>query len=81
MQERWILGFGYSNYEKFTAFADLGYKNLFGMNKQASLKIGYNSLESCMPLIILIPGFFDRDPAIERDSFPYTKEERISTPT
>jgi len=41
--ERWILVSGTAIMRSSPAFADLGYKNLFGMNKQASLKIGYNS--------------------------------------
>jgi len=70
------FGFGYSNYEKFTAFADLGYKNLFGMNKQASLKIGYNSLEKLYAINYLDPWFFDRDLQLRGILFLVQKEEK-----
>jgi outer membrane protein insertion porin family len=70
------FGFGYSNYEKFTAFADFGYKNLFGMNRQASLKIGYNSLEKLYAINYLDPWFFDRDLQLKGILFHVQKEQK-----
>jgi outer membrane protein insertion porin family len=70
------FGFGYSNYEKFTAFVDLGYKNLFGMNKQASLKIGYNSLEKLYAINYLDPWFLNRDLQLKGILFHIQKEEK-----
>ena len=70
------FGFGYSNYEKFTAFVDLGYKNLFGMNKQASLRIGYNSLEKLYEINYLDPWFFANDLQLKGDLFYIQKEEK-----
>lgn len=70
------FGFGYSNYEKFTAFVDLGYKNLFGMNKQASLRIGYNSLEKLYEINYLDPWFFERDLQLKGNLFYIQKEEK-----
>ncbi len=54
------FGFGYSNYEKFTGFVDVGYKNLFGMNRQVSLRIGYNSIEKLYSVSYRDPWFLDK---------------------
>lgn len=70
------FGFGYSNYEKFTAFVDIGYKNLFGMNKQASLRIGYNSLEKLYEINYLDPWFFRGDLQLKGNLFYIQKEEK-----
>jgi len=70
------FGFGYSNYEKFTAFVDLGYKNLLGMNKQASLRIGYNSLEKLYEINYLDPWFFSGDLHLKGTLFYIQKEEK-----
>jgi outer membrane protein insertion porin family len=70
------FGFGYSNYEKFTGFVDLGYKNLFGMNRQASLKIAYNSLEKIYALNYYDPWFLDRQLQFRGTVFREEKEEK-----
>jgi len=54
------FGFGYSNFDKFTGFVDIGYKNLFGMNRQVSLRIGYNALEKLYAVSYLEPWFLGR---------------------
>ncbi|HWR58618.1 MAG TPA: outer membrane protein assembly factor BamA, partial [Thermodesulfovibrionales bacterium] len=53
------FGVGYSNYEKFTGFVDVGYKNLFGMNRQASLRVGYNSIEKLYSINYYDPWLLD----------------------
>ncbi|HXX81294.1 MAG TPA: BamA/TamA family outer membrane protein, partial [Thermodesulfovibrionales bacterium] len=70
------FGFGYSNYEKFTVFVDFGYKNLFGMNKQASLRIGYNSLEKLYEINYLDPWFFRSDLQLKGNLFYIEKDEK-----
>ena len=39
------FGFGYADYEKFRGFLDLSYRNLWGMNRQSSVRIELSSLE------------------------------------
>ncbi|MFN3479031.1 MAG: POTRA domain-containing protein, partial [Thermodesulfovibrionales bacterium] len=39
------FGIGYGDYEKYRGFLDLSYRNLFGMNRQGSLRIELSSLE------------------------------------
>lgn len=70
------VGFGYSTYEKFTGFVEVGYKNLFRMNRQASLKIGYNSLEKLYALNYYDPWFLDRQLPFRAMLFHIEKEEK-----
>lgn len=51
------FGFGYSNYDKLNGFVDIGYKDLFGMNRQVSLRVGYNSLEKLYAINYYDPWF------------------------
>ncbi len=39
------FGFGYADYEKLRGFLDLSYRNLWGMNRQSSVRIELSSLE------------------------------------
>ncbi|MEW6214687.1 MAG: outer membrane protein assembly factor BamA [Nitrospirota bacterium] len=39
------LGLGYADYERFRGFIDLSYRNLWGMNRQSSLRFELSSLE------------------------------------
>lgn len=53
------LGIGYGDYEKFRAFADLSYRNLFGMNRHASLRAELSSLEERYALNYYEPWFLN----------------------
>jgi outer membrane protein insertion porin family len=39
------LSLGYAEYERYRGVLDIGYRNLFGMNRQASLRLELSSLE------------------------------------
>jgi outer membrane protein insertion porin family len=54
------FGFGYADYEKFRGFFDLSYRNLWGMNRQASLRLELSSLEKRVILQYLEPWFLDK---------------------
>jgi outer membrane protein insertion porin family len=54
------FGFGYADYEKFRGFVDLSYRNLWGMNRQASLRLELSSIEKRSILQYLEPWFLDR---------------------
>jgi outer membrane protein insertion porin family len=70
------FGFGYSNYEQFTVIVDVGYKNLFGMNRQVSLRLGYNLLERLYSLNYYDPWFLDRQLQLKDTVFYTDKEEK-----
>jgi len=53
------FGFGYSTFDKFTGFVDIGYANLFGMNRQVSLRVGYNALERLYAVNYIDPWFLE----------------------
>jgi outer membrane protein insertion porin family len=40
------FGFGYGQYEQYRGFLDIGYRNLFGMNRSASVRTEQSSLAS-----------------------------------
>jgi len=54
------FGLGYGDFEKFRGFVDLSYRNLWGMNRQASLRLELSSLEKRSILQYLEPWFLDR---------------------
>jgi outer membrane protein insertion porin family len=70
------FGFGYSNFDKFTGFVDIGYKNLFGMNRQASLRIGHNSLERLYALSYLEPWFLGKQLQLKGTLFYNERDEK-----
>lgn len=39
------FGIGYGDFEKYRGFFDIGYRNLFGMNRQGSFRLELSSLE------------------------------------
>jgi len=50
------VGIGYSTLEKITGFIDIGYKNLFGMNRQISLRSCITPSKSYTPSVTMNPG-------------------------
>lgn len=70
------FGFGYSNFDKFTGFVDIGYKNLFGMNRQISLRVGYNALERLYAVNYLDPWFLDRPLQLKGTVFLNERDEK-----
>ncbi|MCL5023830.1 MAG: outer membrane protein assembly factor BamA [Nitrospirae bacterium] len=70
------FGFGYNNFDKFTGFVDIGYKNLFGMNRQVSLRVGYNSLEKLYAVNYLDPWFLEKPLALKATVFLNERDEK-----
>lgn len=54
------FGFGYGDFERFRGFFDLSYRNLWGMNRQASLRFELSSIEKRFILQYLEPWFLDK---------------------
>lgn len=54
------FGIGYGDYERYRGFLDLSYRNLFGMNRQGSLRIEMSSLEERAILKYYDPWFLHR---------------------
>jgi outer membrane protein insertion porin family len=54
-------GVGYGEYEKYRGFLDISYRNLFGMDRQASFRTEVSSLEKRFILSYSEPYFLDRD--------------------
>jgi outer membrane protein insertion porin family len=54
------FGLGYGDFERFRGFIDLSYRNLWGMNRQASLRLELSSLEKRSIFQYLEPWFLDR---------------------
>lgn len=53
------FGAGYGDYDKYRGFIDLGYRNLFGMNRQGSLRVDLSSLNERYTLNYYEPWFLD----------------------
>ncbi len=54
------FGLGYSDYEKYRGFVDFSYRNLWGMNRQSSLRFELSSLDRRLILQYYEPWFWDR---------------------
>lgn len=54
------FGLGYGDYEKYRFSFDVSYRNLFGMNRQSSLRTEVSSLEKRYILNYLEPWFLDK---------------------
>jgi len=54
------FGIGYGDYERYRGFVDLGYRNLFGMNRQGSLRAEVSSLEERYIINYYDPWFLNR---------------------
>ncbi|MFO0753688.1 MAG: outer membrane protein assembly factor BamA [Thermodesulfovibrionales bacterium] len=55
------VGFGYGEYERYRGFLDISYRNLWGMNRQASFRTELSSLEQRYILSYNEPWFLVRD--------------------
>jgi outer membrane protein insertion porin family len=54
------FGLGYSDYERYRGFIDLSYRNLWGMNRQSSLRFELSYLDRRLILQYYEPWFWDR---------------------
>jgi outer membrane protein insertion porin family len=74
------FGFGYSEYERYRGFVDIGYRNLFGTDKQVSFRTELSSLARRFILNYRDPWFLGR-PVPMRASLlrEEKKEENIDT--
>ncbi|MBI4823658.1 MAG: outer membrane protein assembly factor BamA [Nitrospirae bacterium] len=54
------FGLGYGEYERYRGFVDISYRNLFGMNRQVSLRAELSTLESRHILNYYEPWFLGR---------------------
>lgn len=54
------FGFGYADYERFRGFVDVSYRNLWGMNRQSSLRFELSSLDRRYILQYLEPWFLNK---------------------
>lgn len=68
------FGFGYGEYERYRGFMDLGYRNLFGLNKHGSFRAELSSLENRLILNYREPWFLDRP--LEMRVFLMTEERK-----
>jgi len=55
------FGLGYGEYEKYRGFLDISYRNLFGMDRQASFRTEISSLEKRFILSYSEPYFLNRE--------------------
>jgi outer membrane protein insertion porin family len=53
------FGLGYGDYEKYRGFVDLSYRNLWGMNRQGSIRLEMSSIEKRSILQYVEPWFLD----------------------
>lgn len=53
------FGAGYGDYDKYRGFIDIGYRNLFGMNRQGSFRIDLSSLNERYTINYYEPWFLD----------------------
>ncbi len=74
------FGFGYGDFERFRGFFDLNYRNLWGMNRQASLRLELSSLEKRAILQYLEPWFLDK-PMPFRTFLIYEDKEELNFDT
>ncbi|MEK6672856.1 MAG: outer membrane protein assembly factor BamA [Nitrospirota bacterium] len=51
------FGIGYGDYDKYRGFLDISYRNLFGMNRQISLRVEHSSIEDRFMLSYYEPWF------------------------
>lgn len=70
------FGVGYGEYEKYRAFLDISYRNLFGTNRQVSFRTELSTLEQRYLLSYYEPWFFDRDVAFRSLLLHERREEK-----
>jgi len=78
---RWVLetGFGYAEYVGFRGFVDLGYKNVFGGNREIRLRAEGNQLSQMYSIIFLEPWFMPEISFKSVVSFTHLDDENIDT--
>ncbi|WP_333653225.1 outer membrane protein assembly factor BamA [Dissulfurispira sp.] len=59
------FGLGYGEYERLRGFFDISYKNLWGMNRQASFRTELSTLERRFILSYYEPWFMEKDLAFK----------------
>jgi outer membrane protein insertion porin family len=59
------FGFGYGEYERLRGFFDVSYKNLWGMNRQASFRTELSTLERRFILSYYEPWFIEKNLAFK----------------
>lgn len=79
--DRWLLqaGFGYAEYVGFRGFIDLGYKNLFGGNRQIRVRAEGNELSQIYSVNYLEPWFLPSISFRSFLSFTHLNDENIDT--
>ncbi|MBM4128907.1 MAG: outer membrane protein assembly factor BamA [Nitrospira sp.] len=70
------FGLGYGDYEGPRGFVDLSYRNLWGMNRQASLRLEMSSLEKRILLQFYEPWFLDTRTSFRAFFLRDEREER-----
>lgn len=71
------FGFGYAEYEKFRGFVELGYRNLWGMNRVGSARAELSSLEQRLIFHYQEPWFMGIDLPL-RSFFLYENRKEIT---
>ena len=74
------FGLGYGEYERARGFFDIGYKNLFGMNRQVSFRTELSTLEQRYILSYYEPWFTARD-LIFKALVLYENKEEVNIDT
>lgn len=74
------FGIGYADYERMRGSFDVGYRNLWGMNRQASLRFELSTLESRIITQFYEPWFLER-PIPFRAFLLYEKRKEINIDT
>ncbi|MBI5641827.1 MAG: outer membrane protein assembly factor BamA [Nitrospirae bacterium] len=72
-------GFGYAEHERFRGFAEVSYRNLWGMNREMLLRAEMSRLEKRYILQYNEPWFLER-PLPLRLFFLHEKRDEINTP-
>lgn len=68
-------GVGYGEYEKYRAFLELSYRNLFGMDRTASFTSEFSSIEKRFILSYAEPFFYLRDLTLKASILYESKRE------
>ncbi|MBF0473163.1 MAG: BamA/TamA family outer membrane protein, partial [Nitrospirae bacterium] len=78
---RWVLeaGFGYAEYVGFRGFVDLGFKNIFGGNRQVRLRAEGNELSQIYSISYLEPWFLPEISFKTLVSYTHLNDENIDT--
>ncbi len=75
------LTFGYATYERFRGILDVSYRNLWGKNRQPSLKLDVSSLSQRLILQYYEPWFLDKEHLQFRTYMLFENKEEINIDT